>query len=103
MLPNIQVNRYFAEHPEMVLSEHAIRRGIYGPGMTYTCRPRHDGVDLEILLKEALDRLPADIVSSSLESPADAHKSRMPAPRPRALRSRKGPTCSARRADWCKS
>ena len=34
----IRVNRYFAEHPEMVLGEHAMRRGIYGPGMTYTCR-----------------------------------------------------------------
>ena len=29
----IQVNRYFAEHPEMVLGEHALRRGIYGPGL----------------------------------------------------------------------
>ena len=34
----IQVNRYFAEHPEMVLGEHAMRRGIYGPALTYTCR-----------------------------------------------------------------
>jgi type I restriction-modification system DNA methylase subunit len=27
----IRVNRYFAEHPEMVLGEHALRGGIYGP------------------------------------------------------------------------
>ena len=31
--PGVQVNRYFAEHPEMVLGEHALRRGIYGPGL----------------------------------------------------------------------
>jgi hypothetical protein len=42
----IQVNRYFAEHPEMVLGEHAMRRGIYGPALTYTCRPRKDGAAL---------------------------------------------------------
>ena len=42
--PVIQVNRYFADHPEMVLGEHALRRGIYGPAPTYTCRPRKDGI-----------------------------------------------------------
>jgi hypothetical protein len=42
----IQVNRYFADHPEMVLGEHALRRGIYGPAPTYTCRPRKDGAAL---------------------------------------------------------
>jgi hypothetical protein len=45
--PGIQVNRYFAEHPEMVLGEHALRRGIYGPDLTYTCRPRKDGTTLD--------------------------------------------------------
>ena len=30
----IQVNRYFADHPEMVLGEHALKRGIYGPALT---------------------------------------------------------------------
>ena len=64
----IQVNRYFAEHPEMVLGEHALRRGIYGPALTYTCRPRKDGAALETLLTEALDRLPAGIVTASAES-----------------------------------
>jgi predicted RNA methylase len=29
--PGIQVNRHFADHPEMVLGDHALRRGIYGP------------------------------------------------------------------------
>ena len=76
---DIKVNRYFAEHPEMVLGEHAMRRGIYGPGMTYTCRPRHDGVDNEIPLKEALDRLPAGIVSASAcHSAADPRRAVRP-------------------------
>jgi N12 class adenine-specific DNA methylase len=69
--PEIKVNRYFAEHPEMVLGEHAMRRGIYGPGMTYTCRPRSDGKALETLLTEALDRLPVGIVSAAPASLAD--------------------------------
>jgi N12 class adenine-specific DNA methylase/adenine-specific DNA methylase len=67
----IQVNRYFAEHPEMVLGDHALKRGIYGPALTYTCRPRKDGTTLEALLTEALDRLPAGIFAASAESGAD--------------------------------
>jgi len=71
--PIIQVNRYFAEHPDMVLGEHALKRGIYGPGLAYTCRPRRDGETVETLLAAALDRLPAGIVtaSGSAESQAD--------------------------------
>ena len=64
-LSTIQVNRYFAEHPEMVLGDHALRRGIYGPALTYTCRPRQDGAALEVLLTEALDRLPIGILTAS--------------------------------------
>jgi len=67
----IQVNRYFAEHPEMVLGEHALCRGVYGPGLAYTCRPRKNGAPLEILLTEALDRLPAGIVTASPDSTPD--------------------------------
>ena len=63
----IQVNRYFADHPEMVLGEHALKRGIYGPALVYTCRPREDGAALEILLIEALDRLPAGIFTAPPE------------------------------------
>ena len=58
----IQVNRYFAEHPEMVLGEHTLRRGIYGSAQTYSCLPRKGGADLEHVLTEALDRLPDGIV-----------------------------------------
>lgn len=68
----IQVNRYFAEHPEMVLGEHVLRRGIYGPGLAYTCRSRPDAGGLESLLAVALDRLPAGIVTASAESPDDS-------------------------------
>jgi N12 class adenine-specific DNA methylase len=69
---SIQVNRYFAEHPEMVLGDHAMRRGIYTPAPTYTCRPRKDGIPLETLLTEALDRLPVGIVTATIEIPVDA-------------------------------
>jgi N12 class adenine-specific DNA methylase len=67
----IQVNRYFAEHPEMVLGAHALKRGIYGPALTYTCRPRQDGASLEALLAEALDRLPAGIFVPWAEAACD--------------------------------
>nr|MDA8253330.1 lactate dehydrogenase [Rhodospirillales bacterium] len=66
--PGIQVNRYFTEHPEMVLGDHALRRGIFGAAPTYTCRPRQDGTTLETLLTAALDRLPAGIFIASAES-----------------------------------
>ncbi|MGC8477951.1 MAG: lactate dehydrogenase, partial [Acetobacteraceae bacterium] len=69
--PGIQVNRYFAEHPEMMLGDHALRRGIYGLAPTYTCRPRQDGTTLEVLLTTALDRLPAGIFVAAAESAAD--------------------------------
>ena len=64
---DIEVNRYFAEHPEMVLGEHAMRRGIYGPAPTYTCRARKDAPPLAALLTAALDRLPAGIFTASGE------------------------------------
>jgi N12 class adenine-specific DNA methylase len=67
----VQVNRYFAEHPEMVLGEHTLRRGIYGSAQTYSCLPRKGGADLEHLLTEALDRLPDGIVITPDESPSD--------------------------------
>ena len=53
---DIQVNRYFAEHPEMVLGKHSLKRGIYGPAPVYTCRPRKNGIVLDSLLTETLDR-----------------------------------------------
>ena len=48
----LAVNRYFAEHPEMVLGEHARTSSPFGP--TYTCRARQ-GVDTEAALGRALE------------------------------------------------
>jgi N12 class adenine-specific DNA methylase/SAM-dependent methyltransferase len=70
--PTVAVNRYFAEHPEMVLGEHALRRGIYGPGLIYTCRACANETDLESRLSDALDRLPAGIIAESPEPADDA-------------------------------
>ena len=67
----IQVNRYFAEHPEMVLGDHAWRRGIHGAAPTYTCRPRQDRTPLATLLTTALERLPAGIFVASAAPLAD--------------------------------
>jgi N12 class adenine-specific DNA methylase len=69
------VNRYFAEHPEMVLGEHARTSSAFGP--TYTCRAR-DGVDTEAALGRALG-----LVSSAARIPVSESA---PAPRPRAAR-----------------
>jgi N12 class adenine-specific DNA methylase len=63
----VQINEYFAAHPEMVLGTHAQRRGIYGPGLCYTCRPRPGAASVESLLTEALDRLPRAILTPSSE------------------------------------
>ena len=67
----IHVNRYFAEYPEMVLGEHTLKRGIYGSAQTYSCLPRKDGIALEGLLTEALDRLPDSIVIAPDDSQSD--------------------------------
>ena len=47
----LRANRYFADHPEMVLGDHAWTTSQYGP--VYTCRPRV-GVDLADALGRAL-------------------------------------------------
>ena len=78
--PTIQVNRYFAEHPEMVLGDHALRHGIYGPALTYTCLPRPGSASLEILLATALDRLPRSIFTASAESLDEADDETGPPP-----------------------
>ncbi len=45
------INRYFLDHPEMVLGEHARTSSAFGP--VYTCRPR-PGVAIEAALDQAL-------------------------------------------------
>jgi hypothetical protein len=67
----VEVNEYFATHPEMVLGEHGRKRGIYGPDPTYTYRPRPNDPPLEELLDAALARLPRDIFTRSQSPPQE--------------------------------
>ena len=64
----IQINEYFADHPEMVLGTHGQRRGIYGPGWSYTCRPIAGAPALETQLDAALQRLPSGILPAAQPS-----------------------------------
>lgn len=57
----ILVNEYFITHPDMVLGTHGQRRGIYGPGWSYTCRAHPDAASLEAQLDAAFANLPANI------------------------------------------
>ena len=80
----VEVNEYFAAHPEMVLGDHAQRRGIHGPGLSYTCRARSEAGPLEAQLDAALCRLPAGICtlppgSTAEDEPDDVDE---PAARP---------------------
>ncbi len=54
---SVRINRWFADHPDMVKGRHAITSGPFGE--TYTCHPIGD--DLETSLKIAISQLPADI------------------------------------------
>jgi SAM-dependent methyltransferase len=59
----LAINRYFVEHPEMVLGEHARTSSAFGP--IYTCRPvLTTAGTLADLLTPALDRLPRDLFKS---------------------------------------
>jgi len=71
----VMVNEYFASHPEMVLGTHGQRRGIYGPGLFYTCRPLPDAGPLEAQLDAAFARLPAGIFTADPDAlAADAEE-----------------------------
>jgi N12 class adenine-specific DNA methylase len=54
------VNRYFLEHPEMVLGEHSASGSMYR-GDEYTVIPRH-GEPLGKALYESINRLPQDVL-----------------------------------------
>jgi N12 class adenine-specific DNA methylase len=60
----IRVNRHFAEHPEMVLGEHALASGPYGE--TYTCVPR-PALVLEDALTATILHLPNAIYDGAPE------------------------------------
>jgi len=71
------INRYFVTHPEMVLGTHAMRRGIYGPALAYTCRARAGDPPLDDMLEAALARLPANIFTPPAESTLDEAEERI--------------------------
>ena len=54
----VRINRWFADHPEMVLGRHAVASGPFGE--TYTCRPPI-GDDLKRNLNAAISQLPVDL------------------------------------------
>ena len=96
----VQINEYFAAHPEMVLGTHAQRRGIYGPGLSYTCRPRPGAAPIETLLDGGAG--PASLRHRHPVSRAHAARTTRTIPRcwparqPTAPRSRKARSSSAR-------
>lgn len=61
----IRINRYFAEHPEMVLGTHALASGPYGEA--YTCLPRAD-TDLDEALAAAILHLPQAVYDGMPEA-----------------------------------
>ncbi len=54
----IEINRYFVEHPGMVLGAHVIASGPFGPA--YACKPI-PGRDLDAGLAAAIEQLPAEV------------------------------------------
>ena len=66
----IRINRYFAEHPEMVLGTHALASGPYGEA--YTCLP-HVGTDLGEALAAAVLRLPECVYDGEPEAVGPGH------------------------------
>jgi N12 class adenine-specific DNA methylase/adenine-specific DNA methylase len=61
---SIRVNRWFADHPDMVLGRHATTSGPFGE--TYTCLPTVD--NLETSLNAAVDRLTTGIYDGEVAS-----------------------------------
>jgi N12 class adenine-specific DNA methylase len=59
------VNRYFSEHPEQVLGRETFADTLYGSSGRYAIFPR-DGEDLPTALREAVDRLPRDVMAQPL-------------------------------------
>lgn len=63
----VMVNRYFQDHPDMVLGDHAITGSQFGE--SYTCRAR-PGADLAADLERAMGALPAGIYDGTPEDVA---------------------------------
>ncbi|KJF70024.1 N-6 DNA methylase [Agrobacterium arsenijevicii] len=54
---SLRINKWFADHPGMVLGHHALTSGPFGE--TYTCQPTGD--DLQTILNAAIEVLPSGI------------------------------------------
>ena len=67
----LSINRYFVEHPDMVLGTHARTSSAYGP--VYTLKPVLSTAGaLSDLLAQALDRLPRDLFKAAVGEPKPA-------------------------------
>jgi adenine-specific DNA methylase len=76
----VLVNAYFLTHPEMVLGEHGQRRGIYGPGWSYTCRAHANAGPLEAQLDAAFARLPSGIFTPNPDALLEEDAQAFPTP-----------------------
>lgn len=72
----ITQNRYFVQHPEMVLGEMVMESTQYG--MDSTCRPYADS-DLETLLTEAVENIHAEITEYETEELVEETDNTIPA------------------------
>ena len=64
----IRMNRYFVQHPEMILGQMVMESGRFG--MESICKPR-EGDDLAELLSEAVQYLHAQIIAYDREEPEE--------------------------------
>ncbi|MBX9821881.1 MAG: DEAD/DEAH box helicase family protein, partial [Afipia birgiae] len=81
----IRVNRWLAQHPDLVLGAHMLASGPFGE--TYTCRSR-DGEDLGAALAAVVNHLPEaiydgepEVIDADLEDGADRADADLPADR----------------------
>ena len=67
----IRMNRYFVQHPEMILGQMVMESGRFG--MESTCKPR-DGDDLAELLSGTVQKLHAQITAYDREEPEEEER-----------------------------
>ncbi len=72
----ITQNRYFVEHPEMVLGEMVMESTQYG--MDSTCRP-YENMSLESLLAEAVENIQAEIAEHETDELVEEEDNSIPA------------------------
>lgn len=71
--PNVRINAYFLDHPEMVLGTPGAARGRFGPESVYVCKA-DPARDLDADMADAIARLPAGVgnADASPDAPAVA-------------------------------